>query len=254
MIKLNNLCTGYSRDKPLLINFNYKFDNKIYLTTIKSVMPMFSTASDDDVKSNCESAKLTTCADNMKLFDSTAKTIYKDMCGVWKSIGEDVNEDLIDTLFDKTYMDSLSTKYDANDYTTTDANVKVDSNNEKEVIDTEALLKKSTTVNFCANTAKFLDTGDATSKLDEFINIAKVLDGSIIQIEGNIATDNASQDGINLSKQRAETVKQYFVLNGISADRIVTVGNGGSKPVAPNDTEENMQKNRRTDISFKCVE
>lgn len=30
MIKLNNLCTGYSRDKPLLINFNYKFDNKIY--------------------------------------------------------------------------------------------------------------------------------------------------------------------------------------------------------------------------------
>lgn len=30
MIKLNNLCTGYSRNKPLLINFNYKFDNKIY--------------------------------------------------------------------------------------------------------------------------------------------------------------------------------------------------------------------------------
>lgn len=231
--------------------------NELYmtdLTTIKTVMPMFSTASDDDVKSNCESAKLTTYADNMKLFDSTAKTIYNDMCGVWKSIGENVNESLVDTLFDKTYMETLSTKYDANDCTETDANVKVDSSNEQEVIDTEALLKKSTTVNFCANTAKFLDTGDATAKLDEFINIAKVLDGSIIQIEGNIATDNASQDGINLSKQRAETVKQYFVLNGISADRIVTVGNGGSKPVAPNDTEENMQKNRRTDISFKCVE
>ena len=30
MIKLNNLCTGYSRDKPLLMNFNYKFGNKIY--------------------------------------------------------------------------------------------------------------------------------------------------------------------------------------------------------------------------------
>lgn len=30
MIKLNNLCTGYSRDKPLLMNFNYEFDNKIY--------------------------------------------------------------------------------------------------------------------------------------------------------------------------------------------------------------------------------
>lgn len=30
MIKLNNLCTGYSRDRPLLRNFNYEFDNKIY--------------------------------------------------------------------------------------------------------------------------------------------------------------------------------------------------------------------------------
>lgn len=30
MIKLNNLCTGYSRDRPLLKNFNYEFDNKIY--------------------------------------------------------------------------------------------------------------------------------------------------------------------------------------------------------------------------------
>lgn len=30
MIKLNNLSTGYSRDKPLLKNFNYKFENKIY--------------------------------------------------------------------------------------------------------------------------------------------------------------------------------------------------------------------------------
>ena len=30
MTKLNNLCTGYSRDRPLLRNFNYEFDNKIY--------------------------------------------------------------------------------------------------------------------------------------------------------------------------------------------------------------------------------
>ena len=30
MIELNELYTGYSRDKPLLKNFNYKFDTKIY--------------------------------------------------------------------------------------------------------------------------------------------------------------------------------------------------------------------------------
>lgn len=30
MIELHNLSTGYSRDKPILKNFNYKFENKIY--------------------------------------------------------------------------------------------------------------------------------------------------------------------------------------------------------------------------------
>lgn len=224
------------------------------LTTIKSVMPMFSTSSDEDILSNCASAKLTTYADNMKLFSGTAKTIYEDMCKVWESIGENVNEDLIKTLFDDTYMSTLSAKYDSNDYTSTDANVVVDSSNEEEVIDAEALLKRSTTIEFVANTAKFLDSADATSKLDEFISIAKVLDGSIIQIEGNVASDVNNEESIALSKQRAETVKQYFVLNGISTDRIITVGNGGTKPVAPNDCEKNMQKNRRTDISFKCIE
>ncbi len=30
MIELNNVYTGYSRDKPLLKGFNYRFDNKVY--------------------------------------------------------------------------------------------------------------------------------------------------------------------------------------------------------------------------------
>ena len=224
------------------------------MKTIKSVMPMFSTASDQDIKENCASAKLTTYADNLKLFDGTAKTIYSDMCGVWASIGESTNKDLVNTIFDSKYIKTLASKYNANDYSSSNTNIVVNEDNEQEIIDSEALLTKSTTVNFVANTARFLDSGEATEKLDEFIEIAKVLDGSIIQIEGNIASNNDSKDGVSLSKQRAETVKKYFVLNGISADRIVTVGNGGTKPVAPNNSEANMQKNRRTDISFKCLE
>lgn len=227
---------------------------KTNMETIKSVMPMFSTATDEDIASNCDSAKLTTYADNLKLFDSTAKTIYMDMCSVWESIGESVNKEIVDTIFDSTYIESLSDMYDENVFTSTDANVVVTEENKQQIIDTEALLTKSATVNFVANTAKFLDSSDATSKLDGFIEIAKVLDGSIIQIEGNIASDNDDEAGVNLSKQRAETVKQYFILNGISADRIITIGNGGTKPVAPNDSEENMQLNRRTDVSFKCIE
>ena len=43
-------------------------------------------------------------------------------------------------------------------------------------------------------------------------------------------------------------------MNGIDANRIITVGNGSSNPVAPNDTEENKALNRRTDVSFKIIE
>lgn len=223
-------------------------------STIKNVMPMFATASDDDIVANCKSARLMTYADNLAMFEGTAKTIYTDMCGVWESIGETVNKDLVSTLYDSTYIDTLSGKYDSNDITSNEDATKVTNDNKEEIVNAEALLKKSVTINFVANTAKFLDSAEATNSLNEFIEIAKTLDGAIIQIEGNIASDNDDKDGVALSQQRAETVKQYFVLNGISADRIVTVGNGGTKPIAPNDTEENMQKNRRTDISFKLVE
>lgn len=222
------------------------------MDTIKSVMPMFSTASDEDIVSNCEVAKLTTYGDNLNLLKGTAKTIYVDMCSVWNSIGETVNKDLVDELFNTKYLDNLSGDFDASNITS--LNVAVTEENESTVLDATALLTKATTVNFMPNTAKFVDAGEETKKLDEFIKIAKVLDGSIIQIEGNIASDNDSDGGVELSKQRADTVKQYFVINGISANRIITIGNGGSKPIAPNDTEENMQLNRRTDISFKCVE
>ena len=221
---------------------------------IRKVMPMFSTASDEDIIANCAVAKLTTWKDNVNLLNGTAKTIYKDMCKVWASIGEVVNANIVDTLFDDTYVQMVADHFDSTATSVDTSKAVVTEENKQDVVNATALLKKSTTVNFVANTAKFLDSSDATAKLNEFIEIAKVLDGSIIQIEGNIASDNDDESGITLSKQRAETVKQYFVLNGIGADRIVVIGNGGTKPVAPNDCEENMQMNRRTDISFKILE
>lgn len=224
------------------------------LNTIKKVMPMFSAASDEDIASNCAVAKLTTYADNLKLFGGTAKTIFTDMCEVWMSIGETVNADLVNTLYDSRYIEKLADKYDANAYTNVNTNTVVTDENKQDILDANALLKKSTSVQFVGDAAVFLDSVEATKALNEFIEIAKVLDGSIIQIEGNVAEDQATDSGKLLSAQRAETVKKYFVLNGISADRIIVIGNGGSKPVASNDTEANKQLNRRTDISFKCIE
>lgn len=228
------------------------------MDTIKKVMPMFATASDKDIKDNCISAKLTTYKDNINLFDGIAKKIYIDMCEVWSSIGEKVDADLANTLYDDSYITKLDGMFDDVDTATSSNKPVVTNENKDAVLETEALLQKSATVNFVINTAKFTDAADAISKLDEFIEIAKILDGTIIEVAGNTDPNPATdpQDTANklLSQQRAETVKQYFVLNGIPADRIIAVGNGSENPVVENDSEEHKAMNRRTDVSFKIIE
>ena len=224
---------------------------------IREVMPMFNTASDEDIVSNTESAKLTTWKDNSNLLNGTAKTIYTDMCNVWTSIGESVNPDLVDTIFDDTYINAIEDKFSSTKVSNT-KEVKVTKDNKQEIQDTEALLSGRASVTFIKNTAKFSDSAAASEELNKFIDIAKVLDGAIIEIAGNTDPnpDSDPEDEYNkkLSQQRAEAVKNYFVMNGISNGRIVVVGNGSSNPVVDNDTEEHRALNRRTDVSFKIIE
>lgn len=232
----------------------YKTD----MNTIKKVMPMFSTASDEDIISNCESAKLTTWKDNNDLLNGTAKTIYSDMCDIWTSLGETVNKDMVDSIFDDTYIQNISSEFNSTDTSVDTSKTVVTEENKQEVLDATSLLTKSASVTFVVNTAKFSDSASASAELDEFIEVAKILDGAIIEIAGNTdpnpVSDPTDEYNIKLSGQRAEAVKQYFVMNGISPDRIVTVGNGSSNPVIENDTEEHRAMNRRTDVSFKIIE
>lgn len=227
-------------------------------STIKKVMPMFSVSSDEDIYENTLSAKLTTWKDNVDLLNDTARTIYTNMCDIWTSLGEEVDYNLVDTIFDDSFAKAISSEFSSTETAVDTSRTIVTEENKQEIIDAVALLQKSATVNFVISTAKFSDSADATQKLDDFIKIAKVLDGSIIEIAGNTDPNPNSdpEDKANkmLSEQRAETVKQYFVLNGISPDRIITVGNGSSNPIVENDTEEHRAMNRRTDVSFKLLE
>lgn len=232
-----------------------KYDTEF--DAIRKVMPMFNTASDEDIVANCASAKLTTWKDNVDLLNGTSKTIYTDMCEIWKSIGEEVDASIVDTLFDDTFVKAISSNFSSTEVSKTET-VKVTEENQQTIADTEALLGGSASVTFEKNTSKFSDTAAASTELDKFIGIAKVLDGAIIEIAGN--TDpNPSSDPLDeynkkLSLQRAEAVKNYFIMNGIDANRIVVVGNGSSNPIVENDTDEHRAMNRRTDVSFKIIE
>jgi OOP family OmpA-OmpF porin len=53
---------------------------------------------------------------------------------------------------------------------------------------------------------------------------------------------------MKLGLRRAEGVKRYLVAHGVSADRLVTKSYGESRPIATNETQEGMAKNRRIEF------
>lgn len=218
---------------------------------IRGVMPMFAGMSDEEVAITCSDAGLVNYNQNMELLTVDAPVVYKDMCNIWKSIGESVNDSLVDTLFDTKYIEPLAADYE----TLQQIEVfEVTEEQLEDAIDIPSMLSKSCTIEFYPDTAKFLDNKAAAAVLDEFVEMAKLLDGTLIQIEGNLNFDGAIYSDDALSTMRAETVKKYFVANGIDANRIIVVGNGNSKMlVDPSGSVEETMVNRRTDIFFKTV-
>jgi outer membrane protein OmpA-like peptidoglycan-associated protein/tetratricopeptide (TPR) repeat protein len=69
-----------------------------------------------------------------------------------------------------------------------------------------------------------------------------------IEIQGH--TDDVGADDFNqkLSQQRAESVRNYLIEQGIERARIEAKGYGESQPVAPNSSPEGRAQNRRTEF------
>lgn len=87
--------------------------------------------------------------------------------------------------------------------------------------------------------------------LDKSVKLLKDNPNFDVEIEGY--TDYIGPDEYNyeLSLQRALTVKNYLVSQGIDADRLSTVGYGKGNPVADNTTAEGRAMNRR--IVFRII-
>lgn len=73
-----------------------------------------------------------------------------------------------------------------------------------------------------------------------------------IEIEMSAHTDSRGTDEYNfkLSDNRARSVMDYIVSQGIDAARITSHGYGESKPVSSNDTDEGRQQNRRVEFTI----
>jgi outer membrane protein OmpA-like peptidoglycan-associated protein len=90
--------------------------------------------------------------------------------------------------------------------------------------------------------------------LDIVVKVLKRDPQATAKIEGHAdkRPKSSPEYNLKLSKRRARSVLEYLVnVGGISEERLTSEGFGFSRPVAPNDTPENMQKNRRTDIYIR---
>jgi outer membrane protein OmpA-like peptidoglycan-associated protein len=95
------------------------------------------------------------------------------------------------------------------------------------------------------------DTGRATLRSESNPRLERVVEYMThrpsVRIRVGGHTDNAGDRRTNqrLSERRAQAVREYLMSRGIDGNRIEAVGYGDQQPVAPNDTEEGRQQNRR---------
>lgn len=98
------------------------------------------------------------------------------------------------------------------------------------------------------------DSGKSTIKQDAVDNFSKVVEfintypENKVRIEGHTDSSGSSKLNLRLSQQRAESVKELLIKNGIEAGQLEAVGMGEDFPVAENTTEEGKAKNRRVEI------
>ncbi len=88
-------------------------------------------------------------------------------------------------------------------------------------------------------------------------NLAASLDkypNSSLLIVGH--TDAVGSESYNqsLSERRARSTSQYLSGQGVSVTRLRTMGLGETEPVAANDTDAGMQKNRRVEVAIYASE
>jgi outer membrane protein OmpA-like peptidoglycan-associated protein len=98
------------------------------------------------------------------------------------------------------------------------------------------------------------DTGRADIKpnlrpiLDQFASGLANQPNTEVRIVGH--TDNVGTDAVNdpLSRQRAQSARDYLASRGVNANRIMIEGRGEREPIATNATADGRARNRRVEI------
>ncbi len=88
----------------------------------------------------------------------------------------------------------------------------------------------------------------ALDNLAEVIELLQSEPDKKIRIEGHTDSVGAAATNLRLSEERANAVRDTLVNNGVSADRLTTLGLGEVLPIDSNETEQGRSNNRRVDV------
>ena len=89
--------------------------------------------------------------------------------------------------------------------------------------------------------------------LDEVAASLQKYPNSLVDVMGHTDSTGSDSYNLDLSRRRAESVKNYLVMRGVSSARIATIGYGEQYPRADNTTEQGRALNRRVEIRITPI-
>jgi outer membrane protein OmpA-like peptidoglycan-associated protein len=110
------------------------------------------------------------------------------------------------------------------------------------------LVLKENAVRFDVNKATL--STQAKLNLDKLVPVFKEYSDTDIDIFGYTDNTGKPEYNLNLSKNRAETVKNYLTSKGLVAERFKTTGLGIADPIASNETADGKSQNRRVEFAI----
>ena len=94
---------------------------------------------------------------------------------------------------------------------------------------------------------------DSKRSLVELVKLLQKYPTIKIEVQGHTDSDGAEEYNRELSLTRAEAVQAFLVEQGLESGRLIPAGYGESEPIAPNDTPEGKQLNRRVMVLVKSM-
>ncbi len=86
--------------------------------------------------------------------------------------------------------------------------------------------------------------------LDNLIKMMKQNKSLKVEVRGYTDSTGSKSYNQKLSEKRSDSVVEYMIKNGISPERLRSVGFGVNNPIASNKTKSGRAKNRRTEFYF----